>query len=246
MNKPSPIIRYTSHTFHEIRLPAQFGILCWNVQKRNLGGRFQHFFAQLLENSAIDLLAFQEVKLNLSAPRMIEGFFFSCAPNIRLFRHAYGVLNGARIHEKETFALLSSHREGMIRTRKSAICSSYSLSNGDTILMLNLHAINFRETSVYCKEIERIFESVRHHRGPMIVAGDFNSWNKERMGFVMRKAEEMGLQQAEPECSHLIKCFREHRLDHIFFRGLRLSQSRVVDVGKLSDHNALYASFETL
>lgn len=229
----------------ENRLPEDFGLLCWNVQKKNLGYRFNRFLSDLLERYRIELLALQEVKLNLFAASLPGNFHFSCAPNIRFLNHIYGVLNGSCIPENDSFSLLSSHREGMIQTRKSAIFSTYMLHNGETLLMLNLHAINFRTTKVYHKEIDIIFNSIRHHQGPMIVTGDFNSWNKQRMDYLMKLSGALKLQNSEIEHSHLIKSFMNHKLDHIFYRGLRLIESHAVDVQNLSDHNALYARFRT-
>lgn len=237
------IIRNIRESQEEKQLPPDFGLLCWNVQKKNLGYRFNRFFSELLERYSIELLAFQEVKLNLFAASLPGDFHFSCAPNIRFLNHVYGVLNGSCIPENDSFSLLSSHREGMIQTRKSAIFSTYTLHNGETLLLVNLHAINFRAAKIYHREIEAIFDALRHHQGPMIVTGDFNSWNKQRMEHLMKLSGGLHLQSSEIEHGHLIKSFMNYRLDHIFYRGVRLIESHAVDVQNLSDHNALYARF---
>lgn len=240
------IIRHIREPQEGNRLPENFGLLCWNVQKKNLGYRFNRFFSELLEHYKIEILAFQEVKLNLSSASLPGKFHFSCAPNIRFLNHVYGVLNGSCIPENNSFSLLSSHREGMIQTRKSAIFSTYTLYSGEPLLLLNLHAINFRADKIYHKEIELIFDAIRHHQGAMIVTGDFNSWNKQRMEYLMKLSEALDLKNSEIEHSHLIKSFMNHKLDHIFYRGLQLIESHAVDVQHLSDHNALYARFRSV
>lgn len=240
------MIRSALETCHEKALPPEFGLLCWNVHKKNLGFHFSLYFADLLQRYNIDLLALQEVKISSNQTSFLDDFHFSFAPNIKFFDHMYGVLNGSRIQEKETFSLLSTHRESMIQTHKSAIFSYYPLQGGGTLLLVNLHAINFRATKVYDKEIENIFEKIRHHQGAMIVTGDFNSWNKKRVSVVMKLAGALHLQKIEMGQGHLIKSFMQYQLDHIFYRGLKLKESYVINVKRFSDHNALYARFISL
>lgn len=177
---------------------------------------------------------------------IVENFHLSFAPNIRLPDRMYGVLNGSRIPESESFSLLSLHRESMIQTRKSAVYSYYPLAGGEKLMLVNLHAINFRGNRIYRREIETIFEKSAHHKGALIVTGDFNSWNLERMNVLMKLSETLELKNIEMEQGHLIKSFMKHKLDHIFYRGLELIESGVIDVEKISDHNALYARFRVV
>ena len=47
--------------------------------------------------------------------------------------------------------------------------------------MANLHAINFAlGTDAYRAQLDAIATELSHHRGPIVVAGDFNTWNDER------------------------------------------------------------------
>ncbi len=244
--KTLKIIRNSLEPKNEKHLPHEFGLLCWNVHKKNLGYRFDHFFTGVLQDYAIDLLAFQEVKITSNAFSVLDSFHYVFAPNIRFINYMFGVLNGSHIPECETFSLLSSHRESMIQTRKSAIFSTYPLDSNEILLLVNLHAINFRATKVYHKELETIFDLIRHHEGPIIVTGDFNSWNKQRISFLMKLSGALELQRIETEHAHLIKSFMSYKLDHIFYRGLELVESCAIDVKKLSDHNALYARFRAI
>lgn len=243
MLKPEGMIQRDSGTGEEEALPYEFGLLSWNVHKQNLKFRFHTYFEELLRRHAIDLVALQEVKINPNQLRFADDFHFSCAPNIKLFDHIYGVLNGSRVREKETFPLLSAHPESLVLTHKSTIFSCYRLHDGTTLLLANLHAINFRGARIYNREFDAILEKVRHHEGAMIVTGDFNSWNRKRMGIVMNVMEGLHLQRVTMDRDHLIRSFMKHKLDHIFYRGLKLQESYVIDVERFSDHNALYARF---
>ncbi|MGZ5208122.1 MAG: endonuclease/exonuclease/phosphatase family protein, partial [Sulfuricurvum sp.] len=178
----------------EETLPSEFGLLSWNVHKQNLQFHFNLYFGELLQRYTIDLIALQEVKINPSNHHFFDNFHFSFSPNITFWNHTYGVLNGSLIAGKATFSLLSTYRESLIQTHKSAIFSYYPLYNGNTLLLVNLHAINFRATKIYSKEIEAILERVRHHEGAMIVTGDFNSWNRNRMNIILQLMGDLRLE----------------------------------------------------
>ena len=244
MFQPKGMIRCNSAMRGEEVLPREFSLLSWNVHKQNLGIRFNTYFQELLRRHPIDIVALQEVKINPNNRHFFDDFHFSFAPNIQFFNHVYGVLNGSRVREIETYTLLSSHRETLVQTHKSTVFTTYALPQGETLLLANLHAINFRTARVYNREVDAIMDKVRHHDGAMIVTGDFNSWNAKRMDAVSRWMEELGLQSVEMDRDHLIRSFMRHKLDHIFYRGLKLTESYVIDVERLSDHNALYARFE--
>ena len=243
MLKPKGVIQSSLGKVKEEALPFEFGLLCWNVHKQNLQLHFNLYFGELLQRYTIDLVALQEVKINPNNRHFFDNFHFSFAPNMNFWNHTYGVLNGSRIAEKETFSLLSTYRESLIQTHKSAIFSYYPLYDGNTLLLVNLHAINFRTTKIYNREVEAILERVRHHQGAMIVTGDFNSWNRNRMNIVLQLMGALHLQSVDMDHDHLIKSFMKHKLDHIFYRGLKLKESYVIDVERFSDHNALYARF---
>lgn len=246
MLTPNTMIHSTLEPYRYEAFPREFGLLCWNIQKQNLMLPFNRYLDELLERYNVDLVALQEVKINPNRTGLFEKFHFSFAPNIKFFDHVYGVLNGSRIREKETFSLLSAHRESILQTHKSAIFSYYPLYEGEILLLVNLHAINFSTTKVYHKEIETLFEKIRHHQGAMIVTGDFNSWNRKRMNVVLKLAGALHLQTIEMDQAHLIKSFMKYKLDHIFYRGLQLQEHTVIDIQHFSDHNALYARFRSL
>ena len=64
----------------------------------------------------------------------------------------------------------------------------------------------------------------------------------------MRKLEEMkkilSLKTISFKDKHKIKSFMGYPLDHIFYRGLELMDSAVVDGKNLSDHSSLFARFK--
>ena len=227
----------------EERLQSEFGFLCWNIYKQNDKIRFDNHLESLLEEYKVNLIAFQEVKININRQSPLNQFHLSFAPNIKIFNNIYGVMNGASVPQIRTFSLLSKHKESILATHKSAVFSSYLLQNGENLLLVNLHAINFRGAKIYDKEMEQIIDALRHYEGALIVAGDFNSWSRKRIQTLTKLAHTLHLESVTMNHGHLIKSFMRHKLDHIFYRGVHLRDSCVIDAAKHSDHNALYACF---
>ena len=85
---------------------------------------------------------------------------------------------------------------------------------------------------------------LREYEGAIIIAGDFNSWNKKRVDILNWFCRELKLSKTIIENSDKIKSFLKYDLDHIFYRGLSLDFATVLECNKLSDHNPLYAYFK--
>ena len=74
---------------------------------------------------------------------------------------------------------------------------------------------------------------------PVIVAGDFNNWNKKRNTLIHEFCETLGLTQATFEEDKHIKRFAKHPLDLILYRNLKCDYALAVDSQQISDHNPL-------
>ena len=223
-------------------LPERFGVLVWNVNKSRRLREMQRLFAEWEREWNLQLLLLQEGRLHPGKPFLLPGFSYDFAANLQTATDCFGVLTAAKVPSSNTQAFLSEGREAFLGTRKSFLLTNYPLAQGGTLLCLNLHAINFRETERYRKEIEEIKRRLEAHEGAMIVAGDFNSWNPSRHRILKEFARELGLERLEIEEG--VKKFRGHPLDLIYYRGVVPLRSRVLSTEGLSDHNPILAEFE--
>ena len=78
----------------------------------------------------------------------------------------------------------------------------------------------------------------------MIVAGDFNTWNKTRMQKLLQLCEKLDLHKVPFEQNDNIKTFLGHHLDFIFYRNLELVEYEVIEEDTISDHNPIMARFK--
>ncbi|NMU84205.1 hypothetical protein HKB16_15060, partial [Vibrio parahaemolyticus] len=73
-------------------------------------------------------------------------------------------------------------KEPWLRLPKSALYSQYHLSNGEKLAVVNVHAINFTVgTKEYVSQLTALEMLLKHHVGPILFAGDFNSWSESRV-----------------------------------------------------------------
>lgn len=223
-------------------IPSDFGILCWNVHKENLRPEFDIMIQNWIRQFEIDIVMFQEAVFpdNLFS---VAGLSYAAAANIKIRQVFFGVLTAATadIHTKTD--VMSLARETMLATRKNVLMTRYWLASGDLLLVVNVHAMNFTSRAWYEWEFSRLVKTLQHHTGPMIVAGDFNCWNHSRLRIITCLARELGLIQARPDRSHLVKQFFGFELDRIYFRQLTLRHMDALENRIFSDHNPLLAKF---
>ena len=124
-----------------------------------------------------------------------------------------------------------------------------ALEHKDTVRVGRSHGIHAEPTTMgltfarFYAEMDRILALVDHHSGPIVIAGDFNTWNQARVRFIETRMQQAGRNQVECREPHYIKRFGRHRLDHLFYRGLTLEDAWVVNTARVSDHNPLIAQF---
>jgi len=83
------------------------------------------------------------------------------------------------------------------------------------------------------------------HKGALVIGGDFNTWNKKRINLLFDLAKKLKLKKVEFSSENNKKNIFKQPLDHIFYRGLRLKNSVILDFCKSSDHKPLIAAFCT-
>ncbi len=87
-------------------------------------------------------------------------------------------------------------REPLLRLSKSALITVYALQSAQQLMVINIHAINFSiGVEVYGKQLDAIGEQVKRHAGPVIMAGDFNAWSRQRINALYQFASEIALRE---------------------------------------------------
>ncbi len=223
-------------------IPCDFGLLCWNVHKENLRPEFDTMVKNWIRLFDMDILLFQEAVFpdNLFS---VAGLSYAAAANIRIRRFHFGVLTAAMADMHTKTDIMSLARETMVATRKNALMTRYWLSSGDLLLVANIHAVNFTSRAWYQWEFSRLLKTLQHHQGPLILAGDFNCWNRSRQQILHNLARALTLRQARPGRPGLVKQIFGFELDRIYYRQLTLQHMDALENRVFSDHNPLVARF---
>lgn len=243
MLKPKVVVPQQFVHDQPIRHGEEFGVLCWNTQKLTETPSFQRVLAGILTKYPCLFLLLQEAKLSAQSNWLLPHWSYAVAPNMQTRRSVYGVITASQYAFTEAQARLSKKREGMFATHKSYMLSYHSLAEGGSLLVVNVHAMNFVGANQFSQEIELIKTEILVHKGPLIVAGDFNVWSRQRRLRLLQFCRSIGLRQAIMVDPHHIKTYRQHPLDFIFYRDLSLQSTSAIDTSRVSDHNPLYARF---
>jgi endonuclease/exonuclease/phosphatase (EEP) superfamily protein YafD len=110
-------------------------------------------------------------------------------------------------------------------------------------MIANIHLINFTpHRTTYGHQVRQLTEILVNHQGPMILAGDFNTWSEERLAIIEEVAARLSLVPATFKTDRARKVFG-YTVDRVYYRGLTLQEASVIEVNS-SDHNPLWVRFK--
>ena len=137
----------------------------------------------------------------------------------------------------------SPDREPIIRTPKPIIISKFKLLNGKKLLTLNIHGINFVSYRKFKRMINKSLKSIKKHRGPVIYAGDFNTWSKRKTRFLVSSLRKLGLKWVKFRHEERVKTYFGYPLDQAFVRGLKILDADILLMNS-SDHSPMVLKLE--
>jgi len=215
-------------------------VLSWNIYKQG-GEEWQRDFRRLSRQR--DLLLLQEALLDAELEGELEEADYHWAMSNAFYRggSASGVLTAS---SQEALAHCSQYvSEPIIRIPKSLLVSRYPIAGtSQNLLVANVHGINFTTgVGSYREQFAALAEVLEGHHGPVVLAGDFNSWSQSRLDVLNGLAERFGLQRVGYSAYNRKRVFR-HSIDHIYYRGLHVVRSVSPSVTS-SDHNPLLVTF---
>lgn len=215
-------------------------VLVWNIYKQNKSN-WQSSLDSLTEGKQLVLL--QEASMT---PELIgwiaeRRWFASQVDAFKAFQTSAGVLNLS--YDSPSKACAYTELEPWLRLPKSALYALYPLSNGQQLAVVNIHAVNFTYgTTEYRRQLGVLVNELQQHQGPIIVAGDFNSWSEERLAVMQQTLAQLELNEVAYQPDLRTQFITGLALDHVFYRGLTLKTAEAPNTDA-SDHNPLLVSF---
>ncbi len=220
--------------------------LLWNILKAKRSS-WQDDFVELIADR--DLVLLQEAVCNApSDPTFTQSARLEWVM-ARSFKDPrtqceHGVNTGCVVKAVERRFYLSPHHEPVSLTQKLLLTTLYPLRNcSEQLLVLNMHAINFVGVKKYAEQLGQLEAALSVHQGPIILGGDFNTWNPARLAHFQRVAVGAGLHEADMQRRSRLSQMNQH-LDHLFYRGLTLRSVESLGHYQSSDHAPITATFE--
>lgn len=207
----------------------------WNIYKQKLENSIPELSYML---GKADIVLLQEARESETLMSMIESNEFK-AIHVVAFKDGYyanGVMTISKIAPLNYTA--QKYSEPWIRFPKSGLISTYSLSNGQQLMVANFHAVNFSlGLKDFIQQLRTIFVILQKHSGPIILGGDFNTWKKSRYLYIKRMIRELNLKEIDYPIDQRTKVMGKI-LDHIFIRGLQIKEAKTYNISA-SDHNPI-------
>lgn len=218
-----------------------FSLLSWNIFKGNKKG-WAEDFQKLCQNT--DIVVLQEAYLTDSLKKILQQgqYHWDMTAAFEYREIASGVLTATRT--APNFVCMFRETEPITRIPKSALITRYPLSGTELeLLVANIHAINFTvDNSAFQKQIDRLEAILAAYQGPLIVSGDFNTWNSGRISSVKDMAQRLDLNAVNFDKNRR-SLFFGHPIDHVYYRGLE-TENAAIPIVSSSDHNPLTVVFK--
>lgn len=218
-------------------------VLVWNVWKGRKGAAWRRDFQALSADR--DLILLQEA---VTAPEMSSLFHsggeheWHMAASFQWRQtHMTGVITGALASPLSKRFLRGTERELFLWTPKVSLGTHYDIEGRGSLLVINTHVVNFTTTSAFVNFVRELLTLIESHQGPVLLAGDFNTWSVRRWLSLCNILIAIGLQPVDFHADP-----RVMKLDHVFIRGLRVVEACVRGDVRSSDHFPLLAEFEVV
>ncbi len=220
--------------------PERISVFDWNTykgQRENWESDFKKF------SHGKDIILLQEAALTQNLQQSLQE------------KELYWNLNSAFIYKNlETGVLLASTiqplnscgqrtDEPLIGVPKTILIARYNINDSaHDLLVANIHAINITlGTGSYREQFDGLQDILEKHDGPILLAGDFNSWSGERIKIMTALIDKLSLQVLVFDEESRTTFFGEP-VDHILYRGLKPLSYEIHQVTS-SDHNPISVVF---
>ncbi len=219
-------------------------LLNWNVHKNNHSYRWLQDFRHILQNFSPNFISFQEYQ-TVSKKSVLEnhkeygyGFF----PNIEMQSKKYGLINASTCEIYYSNQAVSEHVEPLIKVPKISLLTQYDITKDEKLTLINTHMINFVYKKKYLSQLGQL-ETLCANHDKIILTGDFNTWNAKRMYNLQSLVKTLDLKQVDFKFSQHKKRYLPYPLDHVFYKGLILDSSQILQNIKSSDHKPIIVNF---
>ncbi len=227
--------------------PKKLKFLVWNLHK-GTEEAFKYEYLTLSFNR--DIVMNQEVYLDQNMTdvfRFLPDFYFTTATSFFSGKEKIrtGVANISSVKPVYTEFIRTKTLEPVVNSPKVVLINSYPIRfSTKKLTVVNIHGINFVSTKSFRQELHRIYERIKNIPSPLVFAGDFNTWNKERMLILNEYMTKLGMSEATFSPDYRMT-FNGYPLDHFLHtKDIVVKSAKVEGFYQGSDHKPLQVEVE--
>ncbi len=219
--------------------PAGIRVLLWNIHKQADAG-WQQDLARLLADADVALIQESVLGSELQAILRTRGLAYTMSSAFIYRDLDHGVVTAATVPPLAVCAERAV--EPLLGIPKTALVAWFALAgSAATLAVVNVHAVNFSLLNApYEAQLAQLVRVLAPHKGPILFAGDFNTWSDPRRAALDAAARALGLHEIMFDPDRRTR-FLGHPVDYLWVRGLAAVSAATVAVTS-SDHNALAAT----
>jgi endonuclease/exonuclease/phosphatase (EEP) superfamily protein YafD len=233
-------------------LPLTITLVNWNAHK-GANPQFISDLEKLLEQEKPDIVFLQEAHADLIQEELMGGYFANGWSYPWPGGPMVGVLTLSRIPPLRIEPVSSKYREFFVTAPKVSLVTEYPLPNGESLLTVNVHLLNFERWGdlKIRDQLEELISILKSHLGPIIMAGDFNTWNEKRLQLVEEIVSDLKLTEVmdfpagrttgDMKSDFFNSIFgiqSELPLDRVYYQGFSIDSARVLPY-ESSDHKPI-------
>lgn len=225
--------------------PNSIKILNWNMYKGS-NRSWESDFETLTKD--VDIALLQEAYLDNKMTRVFREhptMRLEMATSFILASRGYvpsGTAIGSDVAMTDLGYRISEPREPVIRTPKAVTYAKFAIEgHTEELLTITIHAINFVSSKKLMIQLNDIAKIIRAHKGPVVWAGDFNTWSKKKLRLTRELMVKLDLIEA-PFGPGRMKVFG-NVIDFVFYKGLELRDSYVLPEVQGADHKPMITEF---
>jgi len=230
--------------------PERVQVLVWNVYKASRPGWWEDFDALVATHDVFLLQEGWWEPRSEARFRALGGDWWMGVTFLSKWSEddpATGTIVGGRVPVHGATSRHSRYVEPGLGTPKSHCFGRFELQGRDEeLLAVSVHAINYRlGLTAFGDHVRLVLRDAAGYQGPVIVAGDFNTWSEERTAFLFEVMERSGFRSVYPRSPQTADddgrtTSGDHYLDHAFVRGLEVvGEPEVLTTIDTSDHEPM-------
>ncbi|MEQ1722596.1 MAG: endonuclease/exonuclease/phosphatase family protein [Pseudobdellovibrio sp.] len=232
-------LSFSSHVLTS-RDSQEFSLITWNAHKL-ADDQFMPDLVNLAQNADIIFIqeAMHEANLQNDFTSKFSMHFSFHKSFCNGDKEATGVMTATRYEMDKSTTIVSPDTEPFTFTPKVSGYSVIEIPEVGKVHLINTHGLNFNTGSKFERQMNHLAEFIKTLDGPVIWAGDFNTWTGGRKDHLLAKTKSLGLSHLKPSQDK-----RNLKLDHVFARGLEVIDVNILNEYKSSDHLPIKVTFK--